>query len=114
VASFDDLPYVHDIAGPPGFFSIHNTEVNGDVAYSAWYTQGIVALDLSPLATDPVGDPVMVGQFVPDGFPAPTPLLIDGVPSVWGVYVRSSDGLVFASDMAGGLWIVQPGGDAVP
>jgi hypothetical protein len=114
VASFSDLPYVHDLEGAPGFWSIHNTEVNGDVAYSAWYTHGIVAVDLAPLAAATVGDPVLVGQFVPEGFPAPTPILIDDVPSVWGVFVRASDDLVFASDMAGGLWIVRPEGDAAP
>ena len=109
VASFDDLPLMHKLH-PPGTFTIHNTEVNGDVAYSSWYDHGIVALDLSPLATDPVGDPTLVGQFVPDpvsGAAAP-------FAGMWGVFVRLSDGLVFASDFASGLWIVQPTGDAVP
>ena len=114
VATFDDLPFVHKLHGPPGSWSIHNTEVSGDIAYSSWYSHGIVALDLSPLAAATPGDPVMVGQFVPDGFPSPTPFLFDDVPEVWGVFVRSSDDLVFASDMAGGLWIVRPEGDAVP
>ncbi len=109
VASFDDLPLMHKLH-PQGTFTIHNTEVNGDVAYSAWYDHGIVALDLSPLATDPIGDPALVGQFVPDpvsGAAAP-------FAGMWGVFVRLSDGLVFASDFASGLWIVQPTGDAVP
>jgi hypothetical protein len=114
VASFSDLPYVHDLEGPVGDWSIHNTEVNGDVAYSSWYSHGIVALDLTPLASATPGDPVMVGQFVPEGFPAPAPGFHDGVPDVWGVFVRASDDLVFASDMAGGLWIVRPEGDAAP
>jgi hypothetical protein len=114
VASFSDLPYVHNLQAPPGFWSIHNTEVNGDVAYSAWYAHGIVALDLAPLAAPTVGDPVLVGQFVPEGFPAPTPFLQDGIPEVWGVFARASDDLVFVSELAGGLWIVRPEGDAAP
>jgi ring hydroxylating enzyme alpha subunit len=78
------------------------------------YSHGIVALDLAPLAAGTPGDPVAVGQFVPEGVPAPTPFLHDGVAVVWGVFVRTGDDLVFASDMAGGLWIVRPTGDAVP
>ena len=109
VASFDDLPFMHKLH-PPGVFTIHNTEVNGDVGYSSWYEHGIVALDLSPLATDPIGDPVLVGQFVPD----PVPGAAAPFSGMWGVFVRPSDGLVFASEFASGLWIVQPTGDAVP
>jgi len=114
VASFSDLPYVHDLQGPPGAWSIHNTEVNGDVAYSAWYTHGIVALDLAPLAAASIADPVMVGQFVPEGSPTQTEFLVDGVPFMWGVFARPSDDLIFASEMSGGLWIVRPRGDAAP
>src|SRR6266508_3307457 len=47
---------------PPGDWSIHNSEVWGDHAYSSWYSAGIIALDLS----DPT-NPQMVGQFVPKG-----------------------------------------------
>jgi hypothetical protein len=109
VASFDDLPFMHKVH-PSGAFTIHNTEVNGDVAYSSWYEHGIVALDLSPLATDPIGDPVLVGQFVPD----PVSGAASPFPGMWGVFVRPSDSLVFASEFASGLWILQPTGDAVP
>ncbi len=110
VATFDDLPYVHKLNGPPGEWSIHNTEVNGDIAYSSWYSHGIVALDLSPLAADPIGDPILVGQFVPDEATGAAAAFS----GMWGVFVRESDGLVFGSDGASGLWIVQPTGDAVP
>jgi hypothetical protein len=113
VASFSDLPYVHELEGP-GFFSIHNTEVNGDRAYSAWYSNGVAALDLSPLTAATPSVPVLVGRFVPDGAPSPTDFFPDGLPLVWGVFVRGSDGLVFATDMLGGLWIVRPEGDAAP
>jgi hypothetical protein len=107
VAKFDGAPNVHTLPPPDGFWSIHNTEVLGDHAYSSWYTNGIVALDLSPLSHRRSRDPVMVGQFVPAAAP-------DHVAIVWGVYVRRSDGVVFASDMESGLWIVKPTGAAAP
>ena len=113
VASFDDLPYVHDLESPLGTWSIHNTEVRGDMAYSSWYSHGVVALDLSPLAATTPGDPVMVGQFVPEGAEtSPSEDWPAGIPDVWGVFVRESDGLVFLSDATSGLWIVQPTGPA--
>ena len=115
VASFDDLPYVHDIDGPAGAWSIHNTEVAGDHAYSSWYSHGVVALDLTPLASATPGDPVMVGQFVPEpGATSPSESIPPGAASVWGVFVDPSSGLVYASDMLTGLWIVDPTGDAEP
>jgi hypothetical protein len=121
VSRYDDLPHVHrlgtgclSLSGSTGCFSIHNTEVNGDRAYSSWYTNGVVALDLTPLAGTPPSPPLLVGRFVPQGAPSPTPLFPDGIPLVWGVFVRPSDGLVFASDMLGGLWILRPEGPAAP
>lgn len=113
VATFDDLPYVRKLRGPVGFWSIHNTEVNGDRGYSAWYSHGVVALDLSLLGAATPADPLMVGQFVPEGGDSKT-FLPDGIPVVWGVHARASDDLVFLSDMLSGLWIVRPIGDAAP
>ncbi|HET8526246.1 MAG TPA: hypothetical protein VFM81_06360 [Actinomycetota bacterium] len=115
VAAFDDLPYVHDIAGPSGAWSIHNTEVAGDHAYSSWYSHGIVALDLTSLASATPADPAMVGQFVPKpGASSPTKAIPPGDAQVWGVFVDPISGLVYASDMLTGLWIVDPTGDAEP
>jgi hypothetical protein len=102
VASFDDLPGVHDFPPPPGFWSIHNNEVVGNRSYVSWYTNGVVALDLTPLNQTPPGDPVMVGQFLPAGFP-----------DVWGVAIRS-DNVIFVSDLGSGLWIIRPTGPAAP
>lgn len=112
VATFDDLPHVRSLRSPEGIWSIHNTEVDGDVAFSSWYTHGVVALDLSALAGDPPGDPLLVGQFVPEAGDATA--FFPEVPIVWGVYPRASDDLVFASDILSGLWIVRPIGDAAP
>jgi hypothetical protein len=113
VATFDDLPYVHKLRSPPGYWMIQNTEVRGDMAYSSWLSHGVVALDLSPLAKATPGDPVLAGQFVPRGSPnPPSEEVAPYVANVWGVFVRESDGLVFLSDMASGLWIVRPTGPA--
>ena len=110
VAKFDRLRNVHNLPAPAGEFSIHNTEVVGDRAYVSWYTNGIVALDLGPL--DDLEDPELVGQFVPPAAPARGPL--GDVTNVWGVVVRPSDNVVFASDLNSGLWIVRPTGEAAP
>jgi hypothetical protein len=104
VAKFDRAPNVHTFPPPPGEWTIHNTETRGKRAYNSWYSNGITALDLRPLDRRDVGDPRMVGQFVP-AVPA------DMVPDVWGVFVRR-DGVIFASDIPTGLWIVRPTGRA--
>ena len=108
VGAFNDLANViGEIEPPAGTWEIHNTEVNGSRAYSSWYTNGIVALDMSNPA-----NPSMVGQFIPPAtrrfegiFGAPFPL-------VWGVAIDPETGIVYASDMRSGLWIVQPTGPA--
>ncbi len=92
---------------PPGSWSIHNTEVLGGRAYSAWYSAGIVALDM----TDPT-DPHLVGQFVPKTSRRHANSLGTGPAEVWGVAVDPDTGIVYASDMRTGLWIVRPTGDA--
>jgi len=98
VGSFTGLPHVVGDPNPPrsGTWSIHNTEVLGDRAYVSWYSHGIVALDI----TDPTA-PQLVGQFVPGG-----------APDTWGVAIDPHSGLIYASDINGGLWIVRPTGDA--
>ena len=114
VASFDDLPHVHDLKPPVGSWFVQYTEVRGDIAYTSWLSNGVVALDLSPLAATAPGDPVKVGQFVPEGAET-SPSEDDWPPrvaDVWGVFVRDSDGLVFLSDGTSGLWIVRPTGPA--
>jgi hypothetical protein len=108
LAKFDDAPNVHRAPAPPGVWTIHNTEVLGTKAYSSWYANGIVALDLGPLNRRKPGDPRMVGQFVPPA--AGVEFEYNGM---WGVFVRK-DGVVFGSDIGSGLWIVKPKGRAAP
>jgi hypothetical protein len=114
VASFDAVPGVHDLPAPDGDWSIHNNEVLGDRSYAAWYSNGIVALDLTPLNNATPGNPVMVGQFLPAGAPSSSPFLWSNIPLVWGVAIRESDGVIFVSDMNSGLWIIRPTGPAAP
>jgi hypothetical protein len=94
---------------PPGDWSIHNTEVWGDHAYSSWYSAGIIALDL----TDPT-DPQMVGQWVPKTSRRHANALGAGPALVWGVAIDRETGLIYASEMRTGLWIIRPTGDAAP
>ena len=110
VGRFADLPHVRgERRTPPGAWSIHNTEVNGDRAYSSWYSHGVVALDVS----DPE-QPSLAGQFVP----APSRRFRDvfGPPgaSVWGVAIDPDTGIIYASDERSGLWIARPVGPAAP
>jgi hypothetical protein len=94
VSQFDDVPNINDLTkASDGFWSIHNTEVSGSIAYSSWYSNGIVALDLSDVESIE-----MVGQFVPPGEP---------FAEVWGVAI-GDDGLIYASDLGSGLWIIRP------
>ena len=96
VGKFDELPNVAGtIDTPPGVWAVHNTEVRGRRAYSSWYSNGIVALNL-----DTPAHPRRVGRFAP-----PDPL-------VWGVAIDPETGILYVSDMRSGLWIVRPTGKA--
>lgn len=110
VGSFTDVPNAFGVHPTPrGSWSIHNTEVLGNRAYSAWYSNGIVAVDVSsPTA------PTRVGQFVPDTSKRHANSLGTGPAEVWGVAVDPATGIVYASDMRTGLWIVKPTGAAAP
>jgi hypothetical protein len=103
VAEFDQAPNVRRLPAPPGEWSVHNTEVMGRRAYSSWYSNGIIALDLRSLNRPAPGDPKMVGQFV-----APDPASA----GAWGVVIRASDKAIFVSDLGSGLWIVKATGPA--
>ncbi len=88
-----------------GFFSIHNTEVALQTeAFSSWYSDGVVWWSLA----DPRA-PRMRGQFVPPPTEDPQGVF-PPVPLVWGVYPDHDSGLVLASDLNSGLWILRPTG----
>lgn len=102
VGSFAGLPNVQGDRFPaPGEWTIHNTEVLRHRAYSSWYSNGIVALEV----TDPVR-PRIVGRFVPS-FPGRASSI-----GVWGVAVDPETNLIYASDIDQGLWVIRPRGAA--
>ena len=110
VATFTDAPNAFGVhPTPPGSWSVHNTEVLGNRAYSAWYSNGIIAIDVS----NPTS-PTRVGQFVPDTSKRHANSLGVGPAEVWGVAIDPQTGIVYASDMRTGLWIIQPTGPAAP
>ena len=110
VGRFTDSPNAFGVhPAPPGTWSVHNTEILGNRAYSSWYSNGVVALDL----TDPT-KPVRVGRFVPDTSSRHANALGVGPAEVWGVAIDAETAIVYASDMRTGLWILNPTGPALP
>jgi hypothetical protein len=108
VGRFTDAPHAFgEHPTPTGSWSVHNTEVRNNRAYSAWYSNGIVAIDVS----NPT-NPRRVGQFVPDTSSRHANSLGVGPAEMWGVAIDPATGIVYASDMRTGLWIVQPTGPA--
>jgi hypothetical protein len=93
-----------DIAA--GDFTIHNNFIVGTTSYTSWYTDGVRVIDLSnPRA------PREVAYFVPPATTNPVKPSQRGVltntTQVWGVVVDEATGLVYASDMNSGLWVLR-------
>lgn len=89
-----------------GDYSIHNALVVGNDVYISWYSDGIRVLD----ASDPTA-PHEVAYFVPPSANNPVKPSQRGVltnaPEVWGVAYDEATGLIYASDMNSGLWILR-------
>ena len=89
-----------------GDYSIHNTVVVGTDLYVSWYSDGVRVVD----AADPTR-PVEVAYFVPPAGQNPVKPSMRSVLSnktqVWGVVVDEATGLIYASDMNTGLWILR-------
>jgi hypothetical protein len=89
-----------------GDYTIHNTVVVGTDLYVSWYSDGVRVVD----ASDPT-NPEEVAFFVPPAGHNPVKPSQRGVLSnttqVWGVVVDEATGLVYASDMNTGLWILR-------
>jgi hypothetical protein len=86
-----------------GLFTVHNPEVHGDLLYLSWYSDGLRVLDISEPES-----PREIASFVPEPEESYGG---ESIPSlVWGVHVEGD--LVFLSDMAAGLYILEiaPGG----
>jgi hypothetical protein len=91
--------------GFDGIYSAHDTVLDGSVAISSWYSDGVRIVDLS----DPT-QPIEIGSFVPPRSRDPVgywvaPNGATAFPMVWGVDVLND--LIFVSDMNSGLWIVR-------
>jgi hypothetical protein len=89
-----------------GDFVIHNNFLVGTTSYTSWYTDGVRVIDLSTPSA-----PKEVAYFVPPATTNPVKPSQRGVltntTQVWGVVVDEATGLVYASDMNSGLWILR-------
>jgi hypothetical protein len=87
-----------------GDFVIHNNFLVGTDIYASWYTDGVRVFDASDRT-----NVQEVAHFVPPATTNPVKPSQRGVLTntayVWGVVV--DDGLVYASDMNSGLWIIR-------
>jgi hypothetical protein len=91
-----------------GDYTIHNPfyVAAEKTVYASWYTDGVRVIDVSnPRA------PREVAYFVPSA--AQTPVkprqryVLPSTTQVWGVVVDEATGLIYASDMNSGLWILR-------
>jgi hypothetical protein len=89
-----------------GDFTIHNPLLVGTDVYASWYTDGVRIIDVSNARA-----PREVAYFVPPAAQNPVKPRQRGVlPSttqIWGVAVDEGTGLIYASDMNSGLWILR-------
>jgi hypothetical protein len=89
-----------------GDYVLHNNFLVGATVYQSWYTDGIRVVDVSnPRA------PREVASFVPPATTNPVKPsqrgTLTNTTQVWGVVVDEATGLVYASDMNSGLWILR-------
>lgn len=89
-----------------GDFVIHNPVVMGTDVYISWYTDGVRVVDASnPAAMKEVA------FFVPPAGKNPVKPsqrnVLSNTTQIWGVVVDPDTGLVYASDMNTGLWILR-------
>ncbi len=89
-----------------GDFVIHNNFLVGNTVYSSWYSDGVQVWDVSnPRNVQ------RVAYFVPPATENPVKPsqrgTLTNTTQVWGVVVDEATGLVYASDMNSGLWILR-------
>jgi hypothetical protein len=89
-----------------GDYTIHNPLLVGTDLYISWYSDGVRVVDSSNPA-----DPREVAYFVPPSTNNPIQPsqrgTLTNATQVWGVAYEESTGLVYASDMNSGLWILR-------
>lgn len=81
----------------PATAAVHNTHMRDRVCHVSYYTEGYVAIDLS----DPTV-PLVVGQY--DTWSGAS----SGFNGAWGCYPFQPSGIVYASDIATGLYVLKP------
>lgn len=89
-----------------GDYAIHNALVVGTDVYISWYSDGVRVLNAAnPRALQEVA------YFVPPSANNPVKPSQRGVlsnaPQVWGIAYDAASGLIYASDMNSGLWILR-------
>ncbi|HZN38705.1 MAG TPA: choice-of-anchor B family protein [Planctomycetota bacterium] len=75
----------------------HNSYIIGNVAHTAWYTEGYQAVDFSDPTT-----PIVVASY--DTYPGPT----GGFSGAWGCFPFLPSGNVYISDRSTGLYVLKP------
>jgi len=89
-----------------GDYTIHNPFLVGTDVYTSWYSDGVRVIDASnPRA------PEEVAFFVPPAGKNPVKpsqrFVLPNTTQIWGVVVDRATGLIYASDMNTGLWILK-------
>lgn len=89
-----------------GDYVLHNNFLVGTTVYQSWYSDGVRVVDV----TDPRA-PREVAYFVPPATENPVKPsqrgTLTNTTQVWGVVVDEATGLIYASDMNSGLWILR-------
>ena len=91
-----------------GFYSVHNNVFIGNVEVASWYSDGVRIFNLRNPRR-----PRQIGYFVPPPKADPQRLWVApngkrAFANVWGVYPYG--GLVYASDIHSGLWVIRARG----
>ena len=89
-----------------GNYLIHNPVSVGRLVYASWYADGVRVLD-----TRNPRRPREIAFYIPRSGSSPRndlPGVIQETTQVWGVAVDPKTGVVYASDIFSGLWILKP------
>jgi hypothetical protein len=87
-------PNTTDENAEPGMWTVHNPEIDGDLLYASWYSDGVRVIDIA----DPSA-PRELASWTGAGAPS------DEQMSIWSVVPHN--GLLLASDMEFGLYILK-------
>lgn len=102
ISSDDFFTFYSELLGPsaPGSSIAHNPFIMGDLAYIAYYHDGVQVYDIS----NP-NDIEIVAYY--DTYPQNTGYV--GYEGCWGVYPFFPSGMIIASDMNNGLFVLEIG-----